>query len=269
MSGYLAIIAIRLRTKFNPGYIFQTKNFSRWKCLDNHIAELFFRFITPTILQCILKRVLRIFTQCTRSYFYILLIKQSCHITGNQTVLRHNLRIHPDTHSIVATHHIDISYTCDTRQARLNIYLEIVIYKILVITVIFAIKSQNLYHTVLAFLYRNTNLGNFGWQHSFCFRHTVFRINGCHIRIGSLRKVNRNGSRTIIGSSRSHVCHVLHTIYSLFQRSNHTFLHSFSIGSGVSCRNRNSRRSNIRILFHRQIGKPDNSQHQYEYRNHT
>ena len=92
------------------------------------------------------------------------------------------------------------------------------------------------------------------------FRHTVLHVDCRHIGVRTLFEVNGNGHRTRITGGRSHVSHVFHTVYSLFQRSDNTLLKSFGARTVVGGTHHDGRRRNIRILLHRERKQTDDTQ---------
>ena len=190
----LAVIGISLGTQFHFGHILQAEHFTCRQGLEHHVAKLFCRFIPTPVLERVLKCIFGILAQRTCSRFHVLVVEQRNDIGRHQLMLGHLLGIHPDTHGVIPSHHVHISDSRDTGKTRFYVNLEIVVDKILVVTVVGTVQCQNLHHTVLAFLHGNSHFSHFRRQQSFRFRHTVLRVDSRHVRIGSLRKIHRNGS---------------------------------------------------------------------------
>ena len=167
-------------------------------------------------------------------------------------ILSHYFRFQPDTHGVIRSHYHGVTYTRYTLYFRDNVDFGIVFKKFIVVLVVRTVEREDKQHTGLPFRGDNTYLGNLCREETLSFGNTVLHVNGSHIRVGSLFKVNFNGGISGVGCRRSHVHHVLHTIDLLLKWSNHTVQYSLCIGSLISCTDAYSRRCDVRILGDRQ-----------------
>ena len=99
---------------------------------------------------------------------------------------------------------------------------------------------------------------NFLGQARFGNRHPVLDEHLRFIQIGPQLKGHRNRQRTIGCRLRGQIQHVLDAIDFLFQRSRDRFRHDIGRRTGIVCAHDDRRRSYLRKLRHRQIGKGDN-----------
>ena len=166
--------------------------------------------------------------------------------------MSHHIRLQPNTHGVIRTQHVRITYTMYTLHFRNQVNLRVILQKLRVITIVLGKYRKYQQHRVLALLGSHTNLRYLGRQQTLSHRHTVLHVDSRHIRVCSLRKINGNFRGTVIRGGRTHVHHVLNTIDLILQRRNHTIQYGLRVSTRISGSHRYGWRGDIRILGNRQ-----------------
>ena len=252
MAIYLTCKRVSHTTQLYACYILQTDNRTIVVGLDNNVLELGNLTQTTFVAQGVLESLVFAFTNITWSSFNILFSQNTANVSRHQVVFSHLFRIKPNTHRVVGTHHLGITYTLYTLNLRNDIDFGIVLNKRLVIAVLSICYWEDEQHWVLTLLCNHTYLSNFRGQQTLCFCHTVLYVHGSHIGVGTHLKGNLDRGRTSIGCSRCHVVHVFYTIDLLFKRSNHRVQHGLCICTRISGAHLHGRWCDVRILDDRE-----------------
>ena len=241
---------IVLNTQFHFCHIFQTKYAAVWKRLDDHVLIVLLHFVTTSVLQNVLERIVCIGTQSTSWCFNVLLCQYIVYIRRHKTIGSHFERIEPYAHTITRTPDIHLSNTSHTRESWLNVNHHVVRQEVRIIGIRRTIKREALDVTGLAFAHRHTASCYVGRQLSLSRGNTVLYVYHCHIGIRALLEKDADASRTRVGGRRSHIHHVLHAIQALLQRNNNTLLYRFCIGTGIVGTNADRWGGYLRKLFY-------------------
>ena len=220
MSVYRITEGIGQTSQLDAGYIAQTKNFAVRLCLDDNVFEFFGLLQTSFVTDGILESLLTTFTKLSRSSFDVLFGQGIGDIGRNQVILSHDIRLQPDTHRVILSHHSGITHTFHTLKFRNQVDLGVVFHKLNVILVFRIVQREDQQHRVLTFLGCDTDFGNFGRQQTLCHRNTVLNVDRSHIRVGTLVEVHTDFGRTVVCRTRLNIHHVLYTIDLVFQRCN-------------------------------------------------
>ena len=260
MTVHGTFISITVLAQLHVGDIFQLQHLTVFRRTDNDIAKLFGGDETSRIFHRVLVGLVGILAERTRGRLDILLRQYRRHIRRYQLVLRHDIGFHPDAHTVIAAHNHHIAHAGDTENLRFQVDTDIVGKEVLVVRVIGAVQGEHLQDTGLPLAGGYAHLRYFGGELSRSLGNTVLHVDRRHIGVRTLFEVNGNGHRTRITGGRSHVSHVFHTVYSLFQRSDYTLLKSFGACTVVGGAHHDGRRRNIRILLHRERKQTDDAQ---------
>ena len=103
MAVYFVDKVIRQTSQFDIGDVFHTKDFTIRQGFYNHVFEFVHLLQTSLITDRILEALIALFTKRTRSGFHVLLGQYSRNVIRNQVVLRHHIRLQPDTHGVVGS----------------------------------------------------------------------------------------------------------------------------------------------------------------------
>ena len=190
MTVYCIIKGISQTSQFDTGYISQTEYFTVRQSLHYNIFKFFSLLQTTFVTNGVLESLITTFTKLSRCSFNILFCQYTRDIRRNQIVLRHHIRLQPNTHRVVLTHHVGITHTFYTLNFRNQVNLGIVFNKLNVILIFCIIQRENQQHRVLTFLCGHTHFGNFCRQQTLCHRHTVLYVDRSHIRVSTLVKIN-------------------------------------------------------------------------------
>ena len=269
MAVNLAVVSISLCSQFDGRDVIQTKHFATVQRLDHDVAKFLSRLIPSTILEGVLEGVFGVLAQRTGSCLQVLLVEHGSHVGRHKAILCHLLWIEPYTHGVVASHDIHIAHTAHTRKARLDVYLEIVVDKRLVIGIVGRVERDDFQHTVLPFLHGDSYLGHFSGQKSLSLTHTILGVDSSHVGVSPLLEVDSDVTRAGVGRCGSHVEHVLHAVDGFLQRDNDRFLHRLCIGTGISGRHHDGRWRDVGILFHRKPRQSDKPHQQDKHRHDT
>ena len=77
-----------------------------------------------------------VFAESASGGFDILLLQHRGDIGGDELVLRHLVRLHPDSHGIVASEQHHVAYAANALDARLYVDLHVVVQKLEVVFVV-------------------------------------------------------------------------------------------------------------------------------------
>ena len=259
MTIHTTMVSIAVLSQLYIGNILQFQNLTIIGRTDNDIPEFFRSNQTSLVFHRILIRFIGVLTERTGSRFDILLGKHTGNIRRNQFILRHHIRLHPNTHTIFTAHNHHIAHTGDTKDLRFQVDADIVGQEVLVVTLVRTGQGEHLQNTRLTLGSGHTDLGYLRRKLPRSTRYTVLHIDSRHIGVCALLKIDGDAHRTGIGGGGSHVGHVFHSVDRLFQRRNNTLLQCFRTGAIIGGTHHNGRRSNIRILLNGQSEQPDDT----------
>ena len=258
---------VALRADLDIRHFAQIKERSAFARTENNILELLHGFEGTLVLQGVLVGVLRLLAERTGRGDERLAVDSRCHIVRCQTVLRHHVRLQPDTQGVGVTQIDHLAHTRDTHHTGLDIDVYIVGYKIGVVPAVGRLESSDLQNTVLHLGHRHTGLKDCGWQERLCLRHAVLHVDGGHIRIGALLEINHNGHIAGRGGGGVHIGHIFHAVDLLLEGLDHGFHHSVGVRAAIRCRYLHAGRRNVRILLHRESLQADKADQHDHYRN--
>ena len=179
-------ISITLLPQFQFGNILQFQNFAIVRRTDHNLTKLLRSDPATFVLHRILVGFIRVFSKRAGSGFDVLFCQHRRHIGRNQFVLSHHIRFHPYTHTVIATHYHHIAHTADTKNLRFQVDTDVVCQKRFIVS-------------VMPFGSCYPYLGHFRRKLSGSFGDTILHVYRCHVRIGTLFEIYRNGNRTCIG----------------------------------------------------------------------
>ncbi len=217
------------------------------------------------IFQSVLKRVGRSLAERSRWSLNVLFAQNLRHVRRLQVVLRHEVGLEPDAHTVGVAKFQHFAHTVDTLDFRHNVYVEVVGEEGFVILSVVAHQGTYLQETVLLLLRCHSNLRHLRRQQSLRLRHTVLHVHRGHVGVSALLEVYVDLRRTRVCGGRGDVEHVLHTVDALLQRHDDRLHHSVGISTGVCGLHAHRWRRNVGILFHRQVEQGDQSHHYYQH----
>ena len=101
MTIHLVQVRIGLTTQLHISDILQAQHLSVGQSLDDDVLKLFRLLQTTFVSDRVLEGLIALLTKLTGSRLDVLLRQGRCHIIRHQTILRHNVRLQPDTHGVV------------------------------------------------------------------------------------------------------------------------------------------------------------------------
>ena len=164
VTVYRIVEGIGQTTQLDVCHISQAEYFTVRQRLDYDVLEFFNLLQTSLVTDGILICLVSTFTELSGSGFQVLFGQYSGNVARNQLVLRHYIRLQPDTHRVVLTHHTGITHTLYTLDFRNQVDFRVVFNELDVVFVFFIVQRENQQHGVLTFLGSHTDLGYFGRQ---------------------------------------------------------------------------------------------------------
>ena len=258
---------IVLRTEFHPGNVADAQHVTVGQRAHHHLLITLFVLITATIFQHILERVLALGTQRTRRHFHVLFTQHLIDVGRCQSVAGHLLRVEPDAHRVVSTHHVHLSHSGNTAQARLDVDLRIVGQERAVEGAVRTIDRQLLDVRRLSLTHSDTTLHHIARQSSLHGGGTVLHVHHRHIGVCALTEEDANGGSAVVRGRRGHIHHTLHTVDGLLERHDDTLLHRLGVGTGIAGHHAHRRRGNLRELLQCQTAQSDDAHQHHQHRN--
>ena len=213
-----------------------------------YLVEFFRRYQTTFIAHDVLERLVAVFAELTRCRLDVLLGKRCRNVGRHQVILRHYVRLKPDTHRIVGAEHHRITHTRYTLYLRDDVDFHVVFDKLIVITVVGRHERKYQQHRRLTFLRDYAHLGYLGGEHVLRLCHAVLHVDGCHVGVEALLEVDVDVCTTGVGRCRFDIGHALRTVDLLLDWGYHRVEYCLGVGTGVGRRHANGRRCYVRIL---------------------
>ena len=253
MAIHLSRIVVGFIAQLYICHFIESENLTAREGTNDKFTELFRSGISASVFHCVLISVIMIFPKGSRSSFNVLPFQHSGDVRRDKTVLRHLIGFHPDTHTVIGTEQHHITHTPDTLDARFHVYLHVIVQEL---QIIFPgrVKERECFQFGILLLHGgNTDFCHFGRKQTQGSGYTVLYVYRRHISITSLLEINIYHGITVIRGRGGDISHIFHPVDGLLQRNYNRFLYRFGVGSRIVGKYLNSRRCNIRILFHRQI----------------
>ena len=119
-------IGIALTTQLDLGDVFQLQHLAISGTTDHDLAELLRQDATAPKLHGVLIGLIGVLTERAGRRLDVLLSQHGTHVRRHQAILRHDVRLQPDTHRIVTTEHHHLAHTLETQDLRLQVDTDIV-----------------------------------------------------------------------------------------------------------------------------------------------
>ena len=222
-----------LYAQLHISHIFEAKHTAIRKRLNDHILVVTLLFITTSVLQDILERVLRIRSKRACRRFDVLLREYIIYIRRHEAIRSHLERVEPDAHTVACSPDVYLAHTRHSRETRLDVNLHVVRQEVRIVSIRWAVKREALDVARLTFTNRHTASRYIRRQLSLRRSHTVLHVHHRHIGIRALLEENADAARTGVSGRRGHIHHVLHAIQALFKRNDDALLHRFGIGTSI------------------------------------
>ena len=136
MAVHTAMIGVGFFTHLDVSDSLQLQNFTVLGRTNHDFPELFGGDQAAFIFHRILVSFIRILAKRSGCRLDVLFGKHLRHIRRDQFVLGHNIRLHPDTHTVVASHDHHVADTLYTENGRFQVDTDIIGEKLLVIRII-------------------------------------------------------------------------------------------------------------------------------------
>ena len=237
--------------------------------LDDDILELLLVLQTSPVHQRVLVGALGILTQSADGSLHVLSTQGVDDVFRIQLVLRHLLRVHPDTHAVDFAHQLDIAHTGYALQTWLHVDIEIVGDEGIVVAVVGALQGNDAQHALLLLLHLHAQIEHLRGQVALGLLHTVLDADLCQVWVGSRSESNVDGGHAAAGGRRGDILHAFHTVDGLLKGCDHTFHHRLGTGSGVLRADGDNGRSNVWKLLHGQTEITHDASQQNEHREGT
>ena len=198
-------------------------------------------------------------THLTGRHLNVLFLNGTDNLVRGQVVLVQLFRIEPNTHRVRATEHFDFANAVDTRKRFLDIVNQIVTQVGFVQLTVLIDKAHHHQEVSRGLFNAHTQLLNDLRKARFDLLQLVLDLNLSNIRIGTGFKsdVDRNTTRTI-GVGR-HIQIAVQTRHGLFNLLRNRIFDRFCRSARIRCRHSHLRRSDLRVLGHRQTRDRQNA----------
>ena len=140
MAVHTAVVGVGLFAHLDIGDSLQLQNLTVFGRTDHDLAELFGSDQAAFILHGVLVGFVRILAKRSGCRLDVLLGKHLRHVRRDQFVLGHHIRLHPDTHAVVAPHDHHVADPLYTEDGRFQVDADIIGEELLVVRVVRAVQ---------------------------------------------------------------------------------------------------------------------------------
>ena len=258
MSVCFAVEGVADSTKLHVGDVLEPKQGAVRIGAYHDVLELRDFLQTSFVLQGVLIVVLDavamravhgLLAQLSGWRLQVLLCQSIRDVGGNDVVLRHQLRFHPDAQRVCAAKQHDVAHALYALDLRNDVDVEVVRDEVLVVLAVLAAQRVNLQERRLALHGLHTNPCHIGGQQALRPRNAVLHVDRCHVGVCALLEDDVNGGRTCVGGRTAHVQHVLYTVDGLFKRLDDGVHHGIRTCTRVGSINAYRWRSDVGILL--------------------
>ena len=144
-----AFVVVRLVAQLDACHVLQAQYLTRGQRLDDHVTELFRRDKAALVLHRVLEHAFIVLAERAGGGLDVLRIECRSHIRGYNAILRHHVRLQPDTHTVVGSEQRYFAHTRDTLQLGDDVNLQVVVQELVVIAVIGAPQGDGFQHRLL------------------------------------------------------------------------------------------------------------------------
>ena len=260
MSVDVVLEAVGESSELHVGHILQAEDLAVACGAENDVVELIGVLQAPLVFKHILEALVALFAKLAGSCLDVLLGESGGDVGRHQFILRHHLRLQPDTHRIVGTERHGVADARDALDLRDHVDRHVVVDKLSCILVFGVKHTEHHKHRSLALLGDDTHLVYLRGEESRSLGHTVLHVDGRHVRVHALLEVDLDFGRAVVGGRREHVVHVFRAVDLLLERSDHRVHHGLGIGTGVGCAHTDGRRRDVGILFDRKTEKTEDTE---------
>ena len=247
---------IALLPRLDARHIFHSDERTLAVRFKNDVAELFNRHEAPldfTGILFFLPHRQRHRADRARRRLQILFFDRVDHVRNRQIELGKFIGVEPNAHRIIRTEYLNIAHAVDALYFVQKINVGVVLHKCAIISTIGRIDRNHVRHIIRRFASGHALRLNVRRQRRICDRHVVLHLDRVHIAVGADLKNHAQTVSTGIVGVRRHIIHALRSVDLLFNDLRNRLIDHVGIGAGVSGRNRNGRRRNLRVLSDRQL----------------
>ena len=254
--------------EFHSCHVFDADDCAVGVGADDHVLKLRGFGQTTFVAERILERLVLSFSDASRCGFDVLFSQDGGDVGRHEVVFRHFLRLEPDSHGVISTHHHRVADTFHTLHLRNDVNLGVVLNEVRSVFVSFVHDGEDDEHGALSLLCDDADLCHFGGEETLCFCHAVLDVDGSHVGVSPLLEGDADVGGTGVGGGGRHVVHVFHTVDLFFQRRDDRVQHGLCVGTGVGGADLDGGRSDVRILSNRQRDKTEHTENHDDDGNH-
>ena len=224
---------VRLGAQLDARDIPQTQDFAVRQSLDHDVLELLWLLEPPLVAQGVFEGHVGVLAQRTGRRFDVLLRQGGGNVGRHQLVLRHDVRLEPDAHAVVAAAHVDVTHARDAGDRRNEVDLDVVGDEDAVVGAVRAVEGDLLEDVGLALADGDADFVDLGGQLARGAGDAVLDVDRRHVRVGTLLEIDADGGAAAVGRGRLHVGHVLDAVDGFLQGHDDAALHGLGVGAGI------------------------------------
>ena len=126
MAVHQTYIVITPLSELDACHILESQHSTVAFRTDDHVFVVGNVLIASPVFEHIAECVLRLSSEGSGRSLEVLLCEHCRYVRRHQAILAHLARVEPYTERIVAASHIDLADSCDTRESRLDVDLQVV-----------------------------------------------------------------------------------------------------------------------------------------------